>query len=216
MVADGDVVKLHYIGRIQNTGEIFDLTSEEVAEEEGYDTEGMELGPIEALIGADHLIPGLEDAVREMDEGESKEIQIAAEDAFGERDSDQIRTIPEREFEEYDVRPRRGMMVEVDGQRGKIISKTSGRVKVDFNHPLAGKDLEYEVDLLDVLDDPADRADAVLSFYGLDEAGAEVSVDDGTVTVELPEDVADNDALREQLENDLSMVKGVDAVEITV
>lgn len=215
MVEDGDVVKIDYIGRIQNTGEIFDLTSEEAAEEEGYDTEGMELGPVEALIGADHLISGLENAVREMEEGESMEVSVAAADAFGDRDSDQVRTIPEREFEEYDVRPRRGMVVEVDGQRGKIISKTSGRVKVDFNHPLAGKDLAYEIDLLEVLDNAEDRVDAVLAFYGLDEAGAEASVEDETVTVELPDDAADNDDLREQLEHDLELVKGVDAVEIT-
>lgn len=214
MVDDGDVVEIDYIGRDLTTGEVFDLTSEEVAEEEGHDVENMDLGPQKVLIGAGHVIAGLEEALREMEAGDEDEIEIAAADAFGERDSDAIETISEREFEDYDVQPRRGLVVEIDGRRGKILSARSGRVRVDFNHPLAGKDLKYEVEVLDVVDDIEERVDAVLAFYGLDEVEeVDVTVDDGALTVDLPDNVT-NQELVDALQEDLDLVTGVDTVTI--
>lgn len=217
MVEDGDVVRIDYIGRTMPTGEIFDLTREEVAEEEGHDVEDMDLGPMNVLIGADHVITGLEDAIRDMDEGDSKEVEVPVEDAFGERSSDDVKTIPQSDFDEHDVQPRRGLVVEVDGRRGKILSTSSGRVRVDFNHPLAGKDLEYEIDLLEVLDTPEDRVEAAMAFYGLDE-NEEVSytfdADDGALEITLP-DGFDNQELADQLGDELELIKGVESVTIS-
>ncbi|MDY6776749.1 MAG: peptidylprolyl isomerase [Candidatus Nanohaloarchaea archaeon] len=213
MVEEGDVVEIDYVGRVKDTGEIFDLTSEEVAEEEGYDTEEVELGPVNALIGAHHVIPGLESALEEMDEGEERTVEVEAEDAFGERSGDAIETFSKGEFEEHDVEPRRGIVVEIDGRRGKIISVSSGRVRVDFNHPLAGKDLEYDVEVLDVLDSVEDRVKAVMEYYGLDEAGAEFELGDGELELKLP-DEARNPQLEEQLREELEMVRGVENVEL--
>ncbi len=217
MVEDGDVVEIHYVGRISTTGEIFDLTSEEIAEEEGHDVDGMDLGPMNVLIGAGHVLPGLEEALRDMDEGDRKEISIASEDAFGERSSDHVQTISRNEFKDHDVTPRRGLVVEIDGRRGKIISTSSGRVRVDFNHPLAGKDLDYELEILDVLDDPEERVDAVMAFYGMDETeevSYEFDADTGALNITVPDD-ARTPELEEQLTDELELVKGVDTVTIS-
>ncbi|MDY6774249.1 MAG: peptidylprolyl isomerase [Candidatus Nanohaloarchaea archaeon] len=213
MVEEGDVVEIDYIGRVSDTGEIFDLTSEEVAEEEGYETEEMELGPVRVLIGAEHVIPGLEEVLKDMDEEESRTVEVDAEDAFGERSGDSIETFSESEFEQYDVEPRRGLVVEIDGRRGKILSVSSGRVRVDFNHPLAGKDLEYDVEMLDVLEDAEERVDAVLEYYGMDELDLEKELEEGELVLELPEEFQ-NPQLKSQLEEELSLVKGVEEVEI--
>ncbi len=213
MVEEGDVVEVDYVGRVMDTGEIFDLTSEEMAEEEGYDTEQFDLGPVKVLLGAGHVIPGLEQKLLDMQEGEKETVEIPASEAFGERTGEEIETFPRREFEEYDVEPRRGIVVEVDGQRGKIISASSGRVRVDFNHPLAGKDLEYEVEVLKVLEEPLERAEAVMEYYGMDEMNVELGFEDGELEVELPEEF-DNPELRERLDEELSMLRGVETVEL--
>lgn len=214
MVEDGDVVEIDYVGRILSTGEVFDLTSEETAKEEGHDVEDMDLGPMNVLIGAGHVIPGLEAALKKMDEGDEDEVEVSSEEAFGERDSDDIETISRREFKKYDVTPQRGLVVEIDGRRGKILSTSSGRVRVDFNHPLAGKDLTYDVEILNVLDDPEERVDAVLAFYGLDDVdGLETEFDDGELTVTVPDELQ-NPQLREQLQEELNLVKGVDSVRL--
>lgn len=211
MIEDGDVVEISYVGRVKDSGEIFDLTSREVAEEEGYDTDEVELGPIKVLVGARHVIPGLDDALAEMDAGEERTVEVAAARAFGERDSDAIETFPKREFDEYDVEPRRGLVVEIDGRRGKIVSATSGRVRVDFNHPLAGKDLEYDVEVREVLEDVAARVEAVLDYYGMDDI--EVDVDGGDVTVEVPDEMRTGE-IEDRLREELERVKGVESVEI--
>ncbi len=214
MVEDGDVVTIDYIGRELSTGQIFDLTSEDVAEEEGHDVENMDLGPMNVLIGAGHVIPGLEDVLRDMEAGDEREVEISADEAFGERDSDNVETIAKREFDNYDVTPRRGMVVDVDGRRGKILSTSSGRIRVDFNHPLAGKDLKYTVEIRDVINEPEERVDAVLAYYGLDEVdGVETDLDDGELTVTLPDDIQ-NDQLRSTLQDELELVKGIDSVRL--
>lgn len=213
MVEEGDVVEIDYVGRVAESGEIFDLTSEETAAEEGYDSEDLELGPVKALIGANHVIPGLESALTGMEEGDEETVAVDAADAFGERSGDAVETFSRSEFEEYDVEPRRGLVVEIDGRRGKIVSASSGRVRVDFNHPLAGQDLEYDVELLRVLETPEERVDAVLEYYGLDERDIETTLDDGHLHVAFPEEL-DNPALKEQMEEELSLVNGVETVEI--
>lgn len=207
MVQDGDVVEIDYVGRISNTGEIFDLTSKEVAEEEGMN---VDVDPARVLIGAGHVIPGLEDALRDMDVGEQRDVEVSAADGFGERDSDNIETISQREFNDHDVTPQRGLVVEIDGRRGKILSTSGGRVRVDFNHPLAGKDLAYDVTVREVLDDVQDRVDAVLTYYELEDR-VTATVEDSEVTVELPEEL-ENDEVEDLLREELEMVNGVDAV----
>jgi len=208
-VEHGDVVEVDYVGRITKTGEIFDLTSEELAGEEVEDA--ADLTPAQLLIGEHYVLPSLEHHVEEMDVGDEDTVEISAEDAFGERDSDNIRTISRKEFEKYDVDPRRGMPVEVDGQRGKILTASSGRVKVDFNHPLAGKDLTYTVTLLREIEDPAEQVMAVLDYHGAEDA--EVDVEDGEATVTIGQDLPDE--VIEHLEDELEKINGITSASIT-
>ncbi|MDY6778031.1 MAG: peptidylprolyl isomerase, partial [Candidatus Nanohaloarchaea archaeon] len=153
---DHDVIRINYVGRVKKTGEIFDLTDEAVAEDEEIDTSNMDLGPVPVLLGEGYVLEGLDERIKDMEPGDERTVEVPAEDAFGNRTSDNIKTLSKREFDEYDVTPRRGMPVEIDGRRGKILTVSNGRVKVDFNHPLAGKDLEYDVEVLERLEDPVD------------------------------------------------------------
>lgn len=208
-VEHGDVVEVDYVGRITKTGEIFDLTSEELAGEEVEDA--ADLTPARLLIGEHYVLPALEHHIEEMDIGDEDEVEVTAEDAFGERDSDNIKTIPRKEFEKYDVDPRRGMPVEVDGQRGKILTASSGRVKVDFNHPLAGKDLTYTVKLLRQIEDPVEQITAVLEYHGAEDA--DVEVEDGEATVTLDQELPDE--VIEHLEDELEKINGITSASIT-
>lgn len=202
-------MEVDYVGRISKTGEIFDLTSEDLAGEEVEDA--ADLTPARLLIGEHYVLPTLEHHIEEMDIDDEDEVEIAAEDAFGKRDSDNIKTIPRREFEKYDVDPRRGMPVEVDGQRGKVLTASSGRVKVDFNHPLAGKDLTYTVKLLRQIEDPVEQVTAVLEYHGAEDA--DVEVEDGEATVTLDQELPDE--VTEHLEDELEKINGITSASIT-
>ncbi|MDY6788350.1 MAG: FKBP-type peptidyl-prolyl cis-trans isomerase [Candidatus Nanohaloarchaea archaeon] len=209
---DRDVIKVNYIGRIQSSGEIFDLTDQEVAEEEGIDQEDRELKPVKIVLGEGYILESLEDKIKDLDVGEKESFEIPKEDAFGSRESDKIETISRREFEEHEVRPHRGMPVEIDGKQGKILSASSGRVKVDFNHPLAGRDLEYTVEVLDKIEDMEEQVKAVLEFHGLGDADIDIDEEEGNVKVdagELPEE------LTERMEEELEKLEKVEKASLS-
>jgi len=155
------MIKVDYVGKTD--GEIFDLTSKEKAEEAGLNTEQMEFEPIYVLIGENYIIEGLEEALKEMSVGEEKDLEIPAGKAYGERSSDDVETFPEKEFKKQDVNVRRGEQIMVGGRRGKVVSKGSGRVRIDFNHPLAGKDLEYWVKVVEKVEDDQEKAQGILN-----------------------------------------------------
>lgn len=172
------MIEIDYVGKTD--GEVFDLTNKEKAEEEGLDVEDLDLSPMKVLLGEDFIIPGLEDALMGMEVGDEKELEVSAEEAYGERDSDKIETFPESAFEEQGVQVRPGEKIMVGGQRGKVVSKGSGRVRVDFNHPLAGKDLNYWVKIVRKVDDDEEIAQGILDHRL---GHGELEFEDDTVTV---------------------------------
>lgn len=174
----GEMIEIDYVGKTD--GEVFDLTSKEKAEEEGINTEQLDLSPMKVLLGEKYIIPGLEDALLEMEVGEEKELEISAEEAYGKRDSDNIETFPEKNFEEQGVQVRPGEDIMVGGRRGKVVSKGSGRVRVDFNHPLAGKDLEYWVKIVKKVQDDEEKVRGILDHRL---GHGDLNFEDKTVTV---------------------------------
>ena len=209
---DGEVFELNYVGRIKRTGEIFDLTDRETAEEEEMDTEEMDLEPAKILVGEGFIMEGLEDRIKDMEVGEERTVEVPKDDAFGSRKSENIKTISKREFENYDVTPRRGMPVEVDGKRGKILTVSSGRVKVDFNHPLAGRDLEYDVEVLRKVDDVEEQVRAVIDFHLDTDYDVKINGEDVSITMdeEIPEEAVEH--LKEAVEK----LSKVDSAEISI
>jgi FKBP-type peptidyl-prolyl cis-trans isomerase SlyD len=132
-VADDTVVSLNYVLSVD--GEVVDSTDDN--------------DPIEFLQGHREVIPGLEQALYGMGVGDSKSVVVAAEDAYGETDPEAVMEIPRNEFpDDFPLEP--GVDLEVrdhDGRTllGTILSIETQSVKVDFNHPLAGKDLHFDL-----------------------------------------------------------------------
>jgi len=106
-------------------------------------------GPLEFLQGSGNIIPGLESALDGMAEGESKEVVVAAKDGYGESDPDEIQDVSRDEFpEEIPLNP--GVDLEMKDEddhilHGTILEVGEEDIKLDFNHPLAGKELHFSV-----------------------------------------------------------------------
>lgn len=156
----GDLVLVNYVGK-NSDGEIFDLTVEERAQEEGIHREDIQYEPIPVLVGENYVIEGLDEVIQEMEVGEETEVEIPQEKAYGERDSDKIETYPEKEFQRQDVNPRPGEELMIGNRRGKVLTNNSGRVRIDFNHPLSGQDLEYEVEIVEKVEDDEEKVDKI-------------------------------------------------------
>ena len=161
----GDFVKIDFIGRLES-GEIFDLTNEEIAKEHNIHNPNVKYKPITVILGAGFVVPGLDKALLDLNVGDKKEVVVKPEEAFGIRNPEMIRTVPERAFEGKHIVP--GMVVDFGNARGRIQSISAGRVRVDFNHPLAGKILKYEVDVKEHIDDQIQQVEAILDFFGIE------------------------------------------------
>lgn len=174
----GDLVLVDYVGKVD--GEIFDLSDKEKAKEEGVHQDNRNYQPIPVLVGERYVIEGFEEELLDMEVGDEREVEIPSEKAYGERSSDMIETYPEREFKKQDVNVNVGETVMIGNQQGRVISKGSGRIKVDFNHPLAGKDLEYWIRVNEKVEDDEEIARHIFE-YRL--GHGEIEFDDGKATI---------------------------------
>ena len=162
---EGDFIHIDYVGRISESNEIFDLTKENIAKENGIYNPNFKYGPVPVILGAHHIVKGLEDELVKMKIGQKKKITVRPEDALGKRNPELSRLIPLSEFKKRDIDPFPGMPIVQNGMRGRILSVSGGRVRVDFNHPLAGKTLEYDVKIEKKITGVKEKVMAILELF---------------------------------------------------
>jgi len=180
----GDFVKIDYVGKIKESGEIFDITKEDVAKKEGIYNPQFKYGPVPVIIDANFVMPGLNEALKEMNVGDKKTIEVPPEKGFGKREADLIKLIPESKFKEQDINPIPGQTVTVNKAKGTILSNDGGRVRVDFNHPLAGKTLVYDVEIVEEIKDLEKRIKSIIFYFlGVEEADSEIKVNEKEVEI---------------------------------
>ncbi|WP_336363800.1 FKBP-type peptidyl-prolyl cis-trans isomerase [Halalkalicoccus salilacus] len=160
---DGDFVRLAYTARTVENEQLVDTTDPEVAEEEGVDTEEQTIEPRVIAIGAGHLFGTVEEDIKGKEAGDTGSVVVPAEEAFGEYDSDELRTVSAEKIPEDDRYP--GAHVDLDGQHGHVETVVGGRARVDFNHPLAGEDIEYEYEIVEEIEDRTERAQGLLQMF---------------------------------------------------
>ncbi len=157
----GDKVLINYTGKLED-GSVFDTTIQEAGccEDDncGCDDDGCgcgETGPLEITIGNEDFFPQIEETLVGMAPGEKKTVVIPAEDAFGEYDEDEVFTIS-REQLTGEIVPEVGMELELTGDDDEpvevvVVEVNEETITVDANHPLAGEDITYEIELLEIV-----------------------------------------------------------------
>jgi FKBP-type peptidyl-prolyl cis-trans isomerase 2 len=184
MMNSGDLVYIDYIGKIKDTGEIFDLTKEDVAKKEKIYTEKVKYKPLPVVIDGNFVAKGLDEALKEMKVGEEKTVEIVPEKAFGPRLPELVRLMPESKFKEQDIDATPGSYITINRFRGKILSVDGGRIRVDFNHPLAGKTLVYEVKIINEVKDLKEKISAIFFYFtGVESSDSEISITDDTADI---------------------------------
>lgn len=135
----GDTVKVHYTGRLRD-GSVFDSSRQR--------------GPLELTVGEGQVIPLFEEALTEMEPGEERTVAIPAEQAFGPRRDDLIVSVDRAQFPDH-IQPAVGQELQVkrDGGATAIVTVaevSDEQVTLDTNHPLAGEDLTFDLELVEV------------------------------------------------------------------
>ncbi|MHB9286147.1 FKBP-type peptidyl-prolyl cis-trans isomerase [Halobacteriales archaeon Cl-PHB] len=159
---DGDFVEIDYTARTVEGGDLVDTTDPEVAEEEGVG-EDQEFAPRTIVLGEGHIFESVEEDITGSEVGDTGSITVPAVEAFGEYDDEEVRTISKDKIPEDDRYP--GAQVQIDQQQGFVETIIGGRARVDFNHPLAGEDIEYEWEVLDEVEDDQEQAEGLLNMF---------------------------------------------------
>ena len=211
-LADGDFVRLAYTIRTAEDGSVIDTTDEETAEEAEIDTEEYDFEPRIIALGANHVFPTVEEALIGSEVGDEGTVDVPATDAFGEYDPDEVETVKADKIPEDSRYP--GAQVQIDNQQGHLETIIGGRARVDFNHPLAGEDLEYEYEVLEAIEDREEKAAGMLGMY-LQEA-PEVRIE---TVVEEEETVSEDEdgeetVETEEVEKDVLYVTATQAMQM--
>lgn len=177
---EGDFLQMDYVGRIKGTSEIFDLTDEALAKKEGIYNEKRQYGPVLVIMGAHMIIPGIEKQIETMKTGEEREFDVTPEEGFGRREPRLVIIVSKAKFLKENINPVPGMFVDIDGRQARIQSVSGGRVRVDLNNPLSGKELHYKVRIVKQLKQPFEKVDALIKYYKLK---CDIELKSGTLTV---------------------------------
>lgn len=146
LITENSKVKVHYTGKLAD-GEIFDSSKAVEGHEQFIDRE-----PLDIELGKKMLIPGFEKALQGMAEGETKTVTIASADAYGDIKEDHFQEVPKEHVPEG---VKEGDMLQADGPQGAmqvtVKEVKESTVILDANHPLAGKDLTFDLEVVAVI-----------------------------------------------------------------
>jgi len=183
LIKKGDFVELDYTGRIKDDKVVFDTTLEQTAKDNNIHNPGFRYKPVIICVGEKHVVKGLDDALIGKKPGKYT-IEVKAENAFGRKTAELLKLIPMRLFEKDNIKPFVGLEVNVDGTLGVVRSVSGGRVIVDFNHPLASRDLVYDVEIKRIITDPLEKIKALLELLGIPFKDIDVIDDKAIITTQ--------------------------------
>ncbi|MFH1592405.1 MAG: peptidylprolyl isomerase [Candidatus Woesearchaeota archaeon] len=162
---NGDFVEIDYVAYDKETGQVFDLTSEEIAKKEGIHDPKAKYGALIVCIGEGFVLKGLDEVLVGKEESEKFDIEIDPEKGFGKRDPKLMKLLSAGIFKKENIRPFPGLRVNLDGLIGTVRSVSGGRIVVDFNHPLAGHKLLYKVTIGKLIKDKQKKIDSLIGFF---------------------------------------------------
>jgi len=191
----GDLVRLEFDlwTEIGGKTELLDTTHEELAQKENARIEGRTWGPRAHEIGGEFFPPGIENSLVGLPLGEEVTREYAPADAFGERDPNlielfsmhEVQRLPEmrREDAHLDI----GTTLTIEGRRGRVVTLTAARVRVDFNPPFAGRKVRGTFKVLERVSDPAEQARGVIELQYGRSGEFTVELHDKVLTVKVPD-----------------------------
>jgi len=185
-IKKGDSVQLTFVGRIKEGNQIFDLNDKEVAKENNMDPEQCE--PAIITVGEGDVVKGLDENLEGKETGRKYRIEIAPEKGFGKKDASLYKLVSASKFKTQGVKPYPGMQVNVEGKLGIVKTVSGGRIMVDLNHPLAGRDVVYEYKIDKVVDNDQTIIENFSKMY-LGNAKVQIKEDTATIETDFPKEL---------------------------
>lgn len=211
-----EILNLRYCAYFAEDMTLYDTTEEDEAKEAGLYDEQLTYKPMVYITGSNVLFPALAQAIEEAEPGKLIEVTVPSDEAAGPRDPKLIETFREKEFYKQEINPYPGLRVNLGDRAGTIMNVAAGRVRVDFNSPLAGHDLVYKFTVSEPISDPIEKAKAILeNGFGTSE-GFEFDITDEKVAITVSDLAKFNQnwtMARFKIVGDLRAVFNVDRIE---
>jgi len=151
-VKKGQFLEIEYTGLIKGSDIVFDRSNIE-------DKKGVII-----CLGGNSLLPGLETKLEDKEVNKEYNLDLNLDEAFGKKDPKLIKIIQTKVFISKKINPIPGLQVNVDGALATIRSVSGGRCVVDFNHPLAGRNLTYNIKIIRIINDNKEKVESILNL----------------------------------------------------
>lgn len=208
---ENDFIELDYVARTKDDNKIFDLTNEKTAKENNLYQENKTYSPVVICLGHKDVISGLDKELINKDLGKHV-IEVKSEDAFGKRLANLIKLVPTNIFIKQNIKPFPGLHVNLDNIYGVILTVSGGRTIVDFNHPLSGKDLVYEVNIIRIVTKLEEKIQSVLNLVKKD---IKFSINEHKLIVYLKLNEEQSKELKDELKKRIPELKEIEFEKTT-
>jgi peptidylprolyl isomerase len=184
-----DFIVINYSARVKETNEVFDTTHEAVAKKEHLYKEGEIYEPKLVVVGEGWVLKALDDSLTTMEIDKPATVEIPPDKGFGQRDPEKVKRVPLRQLVAKDINPVVGGRIEYQGKTAIVRAIGAGRVLLDFNPPLAGKTLIYEVTVSNKLENNEEKIGALIHrrIPAVEENKFKLAIQDKTLTIDMPE-----------------------------
>lgn len=206
-----DFVEIEYTGKLKEENIIFDTTDEKIAKENKL--HNHDYGPVTICVGEEQILKGLDKNIEGKEIGKEYSFEIKPEDAFGKKDAKLIQMIPISKFKQQKIQPMPGMQLNIDGVVGTVKIASGGRTLVDFNHPLAGKELSYKIKINKKITDDKEKLSSYLKLSIGKDFEAEITNSNAKIILknEIPKEI------KERLSKKITeLIPDIKKVEFTI
>lgn len=196
-IKDNDFVKVNF--DIYANSKLVNSTNEKKGKEANLQEQVY--GPQTIVIGKAFVLKALDEAVKKKEKGT---LELSPEEAYGKRQKELIKTFPKSSFDEHKLRAVVGVTYDFNGMFGTVKSVVGGRVMVDFNNPLSGKDIKLEYSVVEKVTNISEKIKVVMeSVLRIPSNMFEVSANEKIVTLKVPKQLVDVKQMFEQSLNEM-------------
>ena len=188
MFKDKDFIEISFTGRIKENNLVFETTDEDIAKKNNIHNPKQEYKPKIICIGQKQLLPSLEEEIKNKELNKEYEVTLTPEKAFGKKNPKLLQLVSMTNFKKQNITPYPGLQVNIDNLMGIVRTVSGGRVIVDFNHPLSGKNILYKIKILRVVTDLKEKTDSIISNY-IPNFTSEIKENSLNIKANLPEQV---------------------------
>jgi len=193
-IQEGDFVEVEYTGKLKEDNSVFDTTDIKVAKESDIFSENMAYGSVIVCVGQGHILKGLEKHFVGKMPGKIT-VSLVPDEAFGKKNASLIQLIPQKKFTENKIQPVPGLQINIDDSLGIVRRVGGGRILVDFNHPLSGREVVYDVNIKRIVTDKKEQLTGLLAILMKQKpVDIKIANDEAEVTLKiaLPDKVAEH------------------------